>query len=130
MWLNPLPAETVIGAIVGAVLSTILSKYSYFDIAVWTDARFALYFTFLILAFGICIHFYCAAILLGRTAILRTFRFAYILILLVVWVGYAKRAGIQHNGMVIFLPNEGNSLVCGVLLIWLIGLHPVWLTPG
>jgi hypothetical protein len=58
MWLNPLPAEKVIGAIVGAVLSAILAKYGYFDIHVWYEARYAIYFTFLILAFGISIHFH------------------------------------------------------------------------
>lgn len=57
MWLNPLPAETVIGAIVGAVLSTIMAFYKYFEVNSWIDSRYAIQLTFLILVFGVCLHF-------------------------------------------------------------------------
>jgi hypothetical protein len=120
MWLNPLPAETVIGAIVGAVLSTILAQYGYFGVESWIEARFALYFTFLILAFGISLHFYCAAVLLEKRTVARIFRLTAILILIIVLIGYAKRAQVGSDGSVLFLPNPGNSLICGVLLIWLL----------
>jgi hypothetical protein len=51
---------------------------------------------------------------------MRVFRFGFLLILLIVWVGYAQNAQIGTDGTLIFLPRTGNSLVCGVLLIWLL----------
>ena len=104
----------------GAVLSTILAQYGYFAVESWIDARFALYFTFLILAFGISIHFYCAAILLEKKVIMRVFRSIALFILLIVLVGYARQAQVSVDGTFLFLPHTGNALLCGVLIIWLL----------
>ncbi len=67
MWLNPLPAETMIGAIFGAILATIMEQYGYFHLTSLFDIRFPLEFAGAILIFGLTAHFYCAAVLLPPT---------------------------------------------------------------
>jgi hypothetical protein len=122
MWLNPLPAETVIGAIIGAVLGTIIAQSPYFEISEWMQARYPLLFTFLILSYGVSIHFYCAAVVLDRPKI-RTIFLALCLLIFLGMVFYPKEVGIDPGGRVSFLPESLNVLIAGTLMIWLVALR-------
>jgi hypothetical protein len=123
MWLNPLPAETVLAAIIGAVLGTVLGKYGYFDISNWLDSRYALEFTFLIVSFGVACHFYCAACLLDKALIRRIFLLLAFVVFIVVLFYSPKVLTVSPDGTLSWLPNEGNALLGGVLLIWIFALR-------
>ena len=123
MWLNPLPSEAVIGAIVGAVLSTVMAYYKYLEVNVWTDVRYALYFVVVILCYGVCLHFYCAAVLLSKHKIGLFFLVLCIVIYLVILIIQPKELTLTDSGQINFLPNPGSVLISGVLLIWLLILR-------
>ena len=122
-WLNPLPAETVIGAIVGAVLGSILERNDYLTIPTWLQSFFALQYIGLIVAFGVCAHFYCAATLLKKHRISVWFRSGCILVIVIMLLSYPKHLGIGPDSTINFLPHEYNALLSGVLVIWVITLR-------
>jgi H+/Cl- antiporter ClcA len=122
-WLNPLPAETVIGAIVGAVLGSILERNDYLDLPNWLHSFFALQLIFLILAFGICAHFYCAAYYLRKDLIRRWSLFGCVLTIGIVLFMYPKHLGIGSDASIVFLPHEYNALMAGLLILWLVTLR-------
>ena len=122
-WLNSLPAETVIGAIIGAVLGSLLERDDYLNISDWLHSLFALQLVYLILAFGILAHFYCAACDLQHMAVKRWSLAGCVLIILIVMLLYSKHLGIGPDASIIFLPHEYNTLVSGVLILWLVTLR-------
>jgi hypothetical protein len=122
MWLNPLPAESSIGATAGAVLGTILATHPYFSVSNWLEVYLALAYTVLIILFGISAHFYCAAHLLQRTMIQKIFLLCCALLLVAIFVN-PKEAGLDEETAIRFLPHEVNLLVGGTLLVWLAALR-------
>jgi hypothetical protein len=122
-WLNPLPAETVIGAIVGAILGSLLERNDYLNISDWLHSFFVLQFVFLILLFGLGSHFYCAACYLQKPNIGRWALASSLLALLIVLFMYPKRVGLGPDAEIVFLPHEYNVLMAGVLLLWLLTLR-------
>lgn len=122
-WLNPLPAETVLGAIIGAVLGSILERNDYLNITSWLNSGSALLLILLILAFGVLLHFYCAACHLQKDTIRRWSLFGCILAIAGMLFAYPKHLGIGPDASIIFLPHEYNALMSGVLILWLISLR-------
>lgn len=123
MWYNPIPAETVIGAIVGAVLSTILAQNEYFKIQNWMDTRYGLMFTVLIISFGVCAHFYCAARNLSRHRLANYFLLMCFLVVGVVLLINAQKLNLGLSGTFTFLPRWTNVMMAGVMMIWLCTLR-------
>ena len=123
MWLNPVPAETVMGAIIGAVLSSIMASLNYFNLATWLDVLFPLSFTFLILLFGVSSHFYCAATLQKKGPIRNVFGLVCLLTLASVICLDPQRAKISAAEGLQFLPSAGNFLMGGVLVIWFLSIR-------
>lgn len=124
MWMNPLPAETVMGAIVGAVLSTILAQYSYFTISVWTESRGAVLFVALILIYGVSAHFFCAACRSNISGYIKYGTLMSCMFILggIVIINPRLPVNVTELGVISFRPNEGNILLDGVLAIWLAAL--------
>jgi hypothetical protein len=122
-WLNPIPAETVIGAIVGAVLGSILERDDYLTIPTWMQSFFALQFIFLIVAFGICAHFYCAAALLKKEKIKSWSRGGCALVIFLILFIYPKHLGIGEDASINFTPHPYNALMSGVLILWVAALR-------
>jgi hypothetical protein len=122
-WLNPLPAETVVGAVVGAVLGSILGRHDYLNPPNWLHSLFAFQLMFLILAFGICAHFYCAAHYLRKPSIAKWSLSGCILTTGLVLFMYPKHFGIGDDASIVFLPHEFNVLMAGLLLLWVATLR-------
>ena len=122
-WLNPLPAETVIGAIIGAVLGSVLERNEFLDIPDWVHSLVVFQLIFLILAFGVCAHFYCAASYLQKGAIKGLALFGCVLVIGAVLFMYPKRLTLDADTSIVFLPHEYNALMSGVLVLWLITLR-------
>jgi hypothetical protein len=122
-WLNPLPAETVIGAFAGAILGSILERNDYLDLSNWMHSFYVLQFIFLILAFGICAHFYCAAAYLDKPAIRKWCSFGCFFTIVLVVIMYPKHLGIGDDASINFLPHPYNVLMAGLLVLWLAALR-------
>lgn len=122
-WLNPLPAETVIGAVAGAILGSILERDNYLNLPNWLHSFFALQFIFLILAFGVCTHFYCAASYLNKSTVRKWSLFGCFLTIAVVLLMYPKHLGLGKDASIIFLPHPYNVLMSGLLVLWLAALR-------
>jgi len=122
-WHNPLPAETVIGALAGAILGSLLERNDYFDISIWLDSFAVLQLICLILIFGISAHFYCAACSMDKGAIKRWAFYICIGILIGVLFLYPKNLGIGADGEIKFTPHAYNFLMAGVLVVWLLTLR-------
>ena len=123
MWLNPIPAETVLGAIIGAVLSTIMAQLAYFNVASVSDILFPLVFSFLILLFGVSAHFFCAAHVQNKRQIKLIFGTICLLTILVVIGLDPQKAHISATDGVQFLPRPGNFLMAGILALWFCALR-------
>lgn len=122
-WLNPLPGETVIGAVIGAVLGSLLERNDYLNISTWLNSFFALQLIFLILAFALLAHFYCAACHMQKTLIRKWTLFGCIFVITLMLFLYPRHLGIGPDSSIVFLPHEYNTLMAGVLLLWLITLR-------
>lgn len=63
LWLNPLPSETVLAALSGAILSVIVSRTGIFSVETAFQLVSGICFMFLFLLYAIIIHFLCASVL-------------------------------------------------------------------
>lgn len=130
MWLNPLPAETVLGAIVGAVLSTILAHNGVFQVDSLAKLRPAILFVFAVVSYGVCIHFCCAAMARKRFDVtLSSFVLALIIIFAVSFLG-VREFNLGEDGRLLLLPSLPNVLLAAVLAIWFAALAALTYTKG
>jgi hypothetical protein len=122
-WLNPLPAETMIGALVGAMVGSILERNDYFTISNWLESFVVLTLVLLVLLFGVFAHFYCAACFLGKDTISRWCFRGCLLSLLIVLFLYPRHFGIGPDASINFLPHAYNAVLAGILILWLATLR-------
>jgi hypothetical protein len=112
----------VVGAVVGATLGSLLERNVYLNISDWLSSYFALQLIFLILAFAVLAHFYCAACHLNAVLIKRCSFGGCVLIIILTFFLYPRHLRIAPDASINFLPYEYNTLISGVLLLWLITL--------
>jgi peptidoglycan/LPS O-acetylase OafA/YrhL len=122
-WFNPIPAETTLGALAGAVLGSILERHDYLSIPTWVQSFFVIQFVLLIFAFGVAAHFYCAAAFLKKPRIRNVALVGCLLIIISLLFMYPKHLGIMPDSSINFLPHEYNVLMSMVLVMWLVALR-------
>lgn len=126
-WLNPLPAETVIGAIVGAVLSTILAYNDVFNVTVGNELKDACLFIGQIITFGVIIHFFCAAFVMGvHYLAIFTFFTTLVIVANIAFLDL-QGGGTVDVGRIDISFNLTNLLLSLVLSFWFIALFALTL---
>lgn len=117
-WLNPLSSEAVLGAVVGAVISTTLAYSEIFKVSDLYGLFYAVGFIFLVITFAIGIHFACASLIVRNYRVMIPSYTIVVLIVIIVALLDISVGEPNSSGHFVIGIRLENILLSSIFIMW------------
>jgi len=104
-------------------MSTILAYNGAFDVQDWRETYNAIGIVFFVISYGILLHFYCAAVVIAKSAVRNLcVVLSGLIVLYVLFLGPGVFR-VEKDGAIMVKPEAVNTLLAAVLVLWTAALR-------